>query len=91
MARVLFLVVCIAVAGCASQRPMQWIRLDGKPPAAELLEVDRTVCRGEMQKSNLAGFPAEGIGSAYRRGQAVGDVFRGCMAQRGWMQQAVEP
>lgn len=67
---------------------MEWVRLDGKPPTAEVLEVDRTICRGETQKTNLVAPAAEGIGSAIRRGQAVGDVYNGCMAQRGWMLQA---
>lgn len=78
------------LSACAAQKQMSWVRPDGKPPTAELLEIDRTICRGETQKSNLAGFPSDSIGGAIRRSNAVGDVFTGCMAQRGWMMQAAE-
>lgn len=84
------LLLALAAAGCATQRPLTWARTDGKVFTADQFNLERTICRGEMQKANLAGFPAEGVGSAIRRGNAVGDVFVGCMAQRGYIQVPVD-
>lgn len=82
--------LCIALAGCATQKPPVWIRVDGGPLSADQLEVDRVICRGETQKSNLAGFPADNIGGAIRRSRATDDVYKGCMAQHGWMLTAAQ-
>lgn len=84
----------LLLGACAYQQsPPRWVRTDGKPiggdQALELqFEVDTTVCRGETQKANLTGFPAGGIVSSYRRGEAVGEVFNGCMAQHGYVLRA---
>jgi hypothetical protein len=61
---------------------MTWVRVDGKPPTVEF-EVDNTICRGEMQKANLAANAEAG----FARGRAVGEVYNGCMAGRGWIMQ----
>lgn len=78
------------MAGCATRPPMEWARVDTKPIDLAAFEVDRTICRGETQKSNLVAPAPEGIGSAIRRSNAIGDVFVGCMAQHGYVQQAVQ-
>ena len=78
-------ILALAVAGCATAPPMAWTRLDGKPFNEAEFQTVQTVCRGEMQKSNLAGFPSDSIGGAFRRGRAVDDVYKGCMADRGYM------
>jgi hypothetical protein len=67
---------------------MTWVRVDGKPPTVEF-EVDNVICRGEMQKAGLTAPAPQGAASAYRQGQAVGEVYNGCMAGRGWMLQPV--
>jgi hypothetical protein len=80
------ILLCAAVSACASQTQMTWVRPDGKPVAEKQLEIDRTTCRGEMQKANLASTTEPAIA----RARPVDAVFVGCMAQRGYMQQAVE-
>jgi len=74
--------LALTISGCAQQRALTWSRADGKPFAAEQIDLDRTICRGEMQKANLASNAEAG----FARGRAVREVFVGCMAQRGYMQ-----
>lgn len=85
MSRLAAIILCIAVAGCAT-KPMAWQRIDGKQGSPDQLVVDQTICRGEMQKANLSATAEAGFG----RGRAVAEVFVGCMAQRGYMQVAAE-
>jgi len=82
----IILAITIALAGCATQPPMRWVRPDGNTFTPEQFEVDRTICRGEMQKANLASNAEAGLG----RGRAVADVYPGCMAQRGYMLTAAQ-
>lgn len=80
--RKLVLVVALACAGCATQRPMAWARADGKPFAADALSLNQTICQGDMQKANLSG---TGTSGGYGRGTAVVQVFDGCMAEHGFV------
>lgn len=86
--------LCIAIGGCAAQQEMGWARTDGKgiggnAQLEQQYRVDVTICQGEMQKAGLTARPSDSIGGAYRQGQMKGEVFVGCMAQRGYLQQAI--
>lgn len=79
----------LLLAGCATA-PVTWVRADGNAPTAEQLTLDRTICQGEMQKSNLTNtvkggvaFDANGVYDPKTR--ALSQVFTGCMAQRGYI------
>lgn len=85
MRRLAPMVALAVLSACATPPPMGWIRTDGRTFTDEQIEVERTVCRGRMQQSNLAGFPSESIPGAFQRGRAVTDVFNGCMAERGYV------
>lgn len=78
------LVLLAMLAGCATQKEAGWVRADGKVIVDQQFLMDRTICRGEMQKAALTAHPPDGVGQAYRRGKAEGEVFLGCMAQRGY-------
>lgn len=89
MLRVALLILCGAITACAPPKEMGWIRADAKPVDPAQFEVSTTICRGDAQKAGLAARRVEGIGEAYRQGQAQGDVFVGCMAQQGYLRREV--
>jgi hypothetical protein len=90
----------LMLAGCATQPTMTWIRADGQRSANNAVlhqqfEMDKTVCQGEMQKANLSGVTFAGGGiagavAAANRNDAVGQVARGCMAEKGYVLVAEE-
>ena len=83
------------------QDRLVFIRTDGQPirgnaALAQQAEIDATVCTGQTQQSalgapivyepnNVAGVLDGAIVSGQRQG-ALGDVARGCMAQKGYLQ-----
>lgn len=83
------------LAACATQPKVMWLRLDGQrtsdnPVLHQQAEVDKTICAGEMQKANVSGVTvANGtiasIVAAQQRSDAVGDVLKGCMAEKGYI------
>jgi hypothetical protein len=80
------------LAGCAKE--MAYIRYDGQrastdPVLAQQFQQDAAICQGEMQRANVSGVTFTGGGfagavAAAERGNAVGQVAQGCMAQRGY-------
>lgn len=81
--------IAVVLAGCATT-PVTWTKVNGSPPSPEQLTLDRTVCQGEMQKSNLTNtvkggvaFDANGVYDPKSR--ALSQVFTGCMAQHGYI------
>lgn len=77
------------LSACAAQKPLGWLRIDGRTVNPQQFEVDRTICRGETQKAGLAAPRAEGLGQVWQQQDAMSEVFIGCMAQRGYT--AVRP
>lgn len=81
------------ISGCGGPELVA-VRMDGQSIASSATlkqgyELDRTVCVGETQKANLTrtpnyygGFAA--IAKQAEQDQAAGDVFAGCMAQKGY-------
>jgi hypothetical protein len=93
-ARIALLTLSVGLVGCVTQPEMGWIRTDGKPVAALQFEADETNCRGESQKARLSSTLREGVtigeqGLYSPRQQAIGDVFTGCMAGKGYVQRPV--
>jgi hypothetical protein len=77
-------VLLVALSGCASEQTRA-IRLDGQtikgnPALERQLEVDNTICQGEVAKADSVS-----TAPAARRFQAGADIFAGCMAQRGYV------
>lgn len=87
---ILFLAAAaVPLAGCMTTEE-SWRRIDGTPLNGQQLLADQTVCRGEMQKSNLSSTMERGVviradGLHSPRRDAMADVYRGCMAQRGYL------
>jgi hypothetical protein len=86
------LLAVAALAGCATAPPPTWTRVDGKPIAPDQLTLDQTACQGERQKTNLTNTVKSGIsvdanGVYDPKARALADVYVGCMAQRGYLQQ----
>jgi hypothetical protein len=82
----------LLLAGCATAAPPTWIRVDGKPMTQEQFTLDQTICRGEMQKSNLtntikSGISVDANGVYDPKARAIDQVYIGCMAQHGYLQQ----
>lgn len=82
------------------QEEMIWLRTDGQsqvgnPHLLQQHEIDKTICMGEAQKSAVGApmvysngsFVSEVNASMVRsqQGNAVADVAKGCMAQRGYL------
>jgi hypothetical protein len=93
--RLLALLLCGALAACAQQPKVAWLRVDGQratgnPVLAQQFEMDRTMCMGQMQRANLSGVAVYqggiyGAIARQERDQAVGDVATGCMAEKGYV------
>lgn len=87
--RLAYVVLCMALSGCASQQPKQWGRIDGHVTEISQFQADQAVCRGEAQKAALS-MTAERSISCNWQGcygtttRALQDVFDGCMAGRGY-------
>jgi hypothetical protein len=77
----------LTLSACAESSPKAYYRVDGQPITtnpALMREWDRddAICRGEMAKADSAS-----VAPMSRRFQADEDVYRGCMAQRGYVQR----
>lgn len=75
------LLILLLVAGC-TQLPSQWLRLDGKDIDPPRLAADKTICNGEMQKSNVQ-TPRD----AWNRDSVLAEIYIGCMAAKGYKAQ----
>ncbi len=94
MKRIISIVIVgTVVAACAGPKLVP-VRMDGQritesPVLAHGYEADHTICRGETQKANLSKTKhyyggVAGIAESLDQAQAAGDVYAGCMAQRGY-------
>jgi hypothetical protein len=92
------LMLGLILAGCASAEPgFHWTRVDGKSLSAQQYEIDSTICRGDTQKANASGTVITGGGgvagavggyaASVNRQEALGDVYLGCMAERGYLRR----
>jgi hypothetical protein len=78
--KALALLSCLLVAACADLETKPWFRVDGNPASAEQLDLDKTTCRQEMQKSVAATTQA----AALDRNIVRSDVYETCMARLGY-------
>jgi hypothetical protein len=78
--KALRLLLCFGLAACADLETKPWIKVDGKPASSEQLEVDKTACRTEMQKSVEATNRAAGLD----RNVVRPDLYDSCMARLGY-------
>ena len=78
------LLMCLALAACADLETKPWFKVDGSQASAEQLEVDKTACREEMQKSVRSTNQA----AALDRGVLKTDVYDGCMARLGYSEKS---
>jgi hypothetical protein len=75
--------MCLALAACADLETKPWFKVDGSQASAEQLEVDKTACREEMQKSVRATNQA----AALDRSVVRIDIYDGCMARLGYSEK----
>jgi len=54
--------------------------IKGNPALERQLEIDNTICQGQVAKADSAS-----AAPALRRSQAAADIFAGCMAERGYL------
>ena len=80
MVKALPLLSCLLVAACANLETKPWFKVDGNPASAEQLDLDKTTCRQEMQKSVMATTQAAGLD----RNIVKSDVYETCMARLGY-------
>ena len=99
--RVFVLCLAVSLTACvhAPPPPMMWVRTDGQrvvgnPALMQQAEIDKTVCVGDAQKTNLSSLtPVEtskyswGLDPSVerQRSQASVDTLKGCMAQKGYI------
>jgi len=81
--RLLVLVSIVLLCGCADQRavtlPSAWIRANGQPTDAQLLNIDTMDCRDQTQD-------ADGTASGKVDKNAVVGDFVTCMHAHGYVQ-----
>ena len=77
------LLMCLVLAACADLETKPWFKMDGSQASADQLEVDKTACREEMQKSVRSTNQA----AALDRGVVKMDVYDGCMARLGYSEK----
>jgi hypothetical protein len=71
--KALRLLLCLAVAACAELGTRPWVRVDGNPASPEQLDLDKTTCRQEMERS------------VRETTQALrSDVYETCMGRLGY-------
>ena len=85
--KALRLLLCLAVAACADLETKPWFRVDGNSASAEQLDLDKTTCRQEMQRSVQATNQA----AALDRNVVRSDVYEGCMARLGYSDKNNRP
>jgi hypothetical protein len=78
--KALALLSCLLVAACADLETKPWFRVDGNAASAEQLDLDKTTCRQEMQRSVQATTQA----AALDRNIVRSDVYETCMARLGY-------
>ncbi len=88
----ILMTIGLAIAGCATAPAPTWTRIDGRPMTPDQLTLDQTACQGEMQKTNLTNTVKSGIafdanGPYNTKDRALDQVYVGCMAQRGYIEQ----
>jgi hypothetical protein len=74
------LLSCLLVAACANLETKPWFKVDGNPASAEQLDLDKTTCRQEMQRSVQATTQAAALDYNIIRS----DVFETCMSRLGY-------
>jgi hypothetical protein len=89
---IILLISGLAITGCATAPPPTWTRIDGKPMTQDQFTLDQTICQGERQKSNLTntvrgGVSVDANGLYDPKIRALDQVYIGCMAQHGYLQQ----
>lgn len=77
-------VLCLLLAGCAAE-PKDWTRPDGHPINQTQLELDRTACKGEVDKANMSGKHDSSVDMPLGMDPQDMRVFKGCMASRGYL------
>jgi hypothetical protein len=78
--KALRLLLCLGLAACADLETKPWFRVDGNPGSPEQLDLDKTTCRQEMQRSVQATNQAAGLD----RNIVRSDVYETCMARLGY-------
>jgi hypothetical protein len=76
--------LCLAAAGCAAE-PKEWTRPDGQPVNPTQLEIDRTACKGEVEKAAVTGQAKSTVDMPLGMDRQDMRVFKGCMASRGYL------
>ena len=65
--------------------PQTWTRVDGQPVDAAQLDVDKSVCRGQMDEANMAaGNNARLHPEVFGYSEGMISVYSSCMAQNGY-------
>ena len=74
------------LVGCA-QLPSAWKRTDGLPIGSAQLQADESACHGKLTAATLDA-PNRPYGNDAVGYQAASiDIYRGCMAERGYLPQ----
>ena len=84
MRRVWFGLLCLSQVGCAAE-PKDWIRPDGQPINPAQLQLDRTACKGEVEKAAVTGQAKSTVDMPLGMDRQDMRVFKGCMAARGYL------
>jgi hypothetical protein len=79
--------LCLLLASCAAE-PKAWTRPDGRPINSTQLELDRTACKGEVDKANMAGKHDSSVDMPLGMDPQDMRVFKSCMAARGYLAAA---
>ena len=79
--------LCGLLVGCAAE-PKEWTRPDGHPINPAQLELDRTACKGEVEKAAVTGQAKSTVGMPLGMDNQDMRVFKGCMASRGYLAAA---
>lgn len=89
-------VATVMLGACAVSPPLVWRHQSGSNDRDQFT-LDRTVCEGRVASARIPGPSGPPAGGGIAAGMAAGSrdarnssdrgaVFRGCMAERGWVQ-----
>lgn len=72
------------LSGCVSE-PKAWVRPDGQAINPSQLELDRTACKGEVERAAIAGQSESTVDNPVGMDRQDNRAFLGCMASYGYL------
>lgn len=87
MFRMAIALCLLLLGGCVRgpPAPTNWHRTDGHVVSPQQLQMDTTICKGELEKVAVLGLAKSTVDSRLGMDQQDRRVYVGCMAEKGYL------